>query len=256
MVQIAFVVSDSHINVDAATLAQRVRNQFGVEKVEPLAPSDGIVEIKIDGVTVMIAPMGAAYPTSDLDSLPGISVRGWASGKRPDFTNKDHAILTVVGEHDEKKAAAALTVAAAALCVPATCVGVMWGPSEEFVHPSHIASAAKEAFSNAPPTTLWINTLPYQTKDGFGLTTQGLSTFIGRELHFLPHREYTLEDLLGFSLDVSDYLFEKGGIIQNGDTLDFSDTSNLRARWVDENVDGEKEPLHWIELSVEPASRN
>lgn len=252
MVQIAFVLSDSHIDVDAATLAQRVRSQFGVERVEPLAPSDGIAEIKIDGVTVMIAPMGVAYPASDLDSLPSISVRGWRSGRPPDFANKDHAILTVVGEDNKKKAAAALTVAAAALCDPATCVGVMWASSEEFVHPSLIASAAKEAFGKAPPTTLWINTLPYETKDGFGLTTQGLSTFIGRELHFLPHREYTLEDLLVFSIDVSDYLLENGGVIRNGDTLDFSDTSNLRARWIDEKVEGEDEPQRWIELEVEP----
>jgi hypothetical protein len=257
MVQVAFVISDVALDIDAIELAQRLKVQFSIERIEALPPEAGssILQITIDGVIVMIAPMGVGYPASDLESLPHVSRRGW-NGKTPDYQSRDHAIVTTFGARSEKEAAAMLTVVTAGLCAAPTCKGVVWGNSGEFLHPATLPQYARDALGAEPPIAMWVNTLPYRTRDGIGLTTRGLATFVGRELHFVPHRDHSAEDLIGRGVDFSTYLFEQGLVLLDKQSVGYSKTDKLRVRWTEENVDGEDEPIKWIELHVEALDRN
>lgn len=252
--QLAFVLFAETQPIDAAALAARVKNLYALEQVTPVAtePGSTVVEIEIDGVVVMVASVGAPFPTDELRQLPPVSLRGWEDDK-PDVSSRNHLIVTTHGHKDDRQAASLVTLVSSALCASESCRGIFWGTSDEFVSPRLMAEHARDAAAGETAADLWVNTYPYRANEGMGLTTSGLAEFVGREIHLLPHADHNAEELIGLGIDLADYLITNGPVLKNGHTVGFTDAQNLRVRWTEETVDGEEEPRRWIELKVEPA---
>ena len=164
-------------------------------------------------------------------------------------SHKAHAVVVGTGG-DAKGVAVALTLVAAELCRAEACLGIYWGTSAVLAHKTLFVEVTGGVAVDAPAISLWVNAHPYETAEGIGLTTQGLSTFIGRDLHFLPHASHDLDGIFDRALDYSEYLYSNGLVVKDGESLGYSETDIYRARWSEERDEGDA-TTKWIELRVE-----
>lgn len=252
--QLAFPLFSKAPTFTATSLSDALSKRLRGHKIEAESDDGSVLGINVDGASVLVSRMPAPFPASDLAGIHPFSKRGWHKSSESAERNIQHAIVTVVGASTPKLEALAVTLVVAELCASDICLGVFWGTSGVLAHRTTFLEGVSGVDLNAPALSIWVGAEPYQGGDGFGLRTRGLAELVGRDLHFLPHRSHNdLGILFGRALDFSEYLYREGLVVLDGQSLGYSKTDVLRAKWTDEPVEGGNEVTRWIELAVEAA---
>jgi hypothetical protein len=239
--------------LDAHKIAAALTRRHRGFKFSASSDRNDIFTINVNKIAVIVSPIPQPIPGDDVSGLDEFSRRGWDNSVEPE-SHKAHAIVVGTGG-DAKDVALALTIVAGELCRVEACLGIYWGPSHVLAHKDFVVGATESVAVDAPAMWLWVNAHPYQTDDGIGLTTEGLSTFVGRELHFLPHPSHDLDDIFDRALTFSEYIYSNGLVVKDGQSLGYSETDVFRARWTEEAVES-GEPLKWIELKLEASGKD
>ena len=234
--------------LDAHEISAALNRRHKEHKFAASSDSNDILTIEVNDASVIVMPIPHPIPGDHITGLDPFSRRGWDKAVSPE-DHKAHAVVVGTGG-DAKSVAVTLTIVAAELCRSEACLGIYWGASEVLAHKDFFVEATAGVPVDTPVISLLVNAHPYETAEGIGLTTQGLSTFIGRDLHFLPHTSHDLDEIFGRALNYSEYLYINGLIVKDGESLGYSETDIYRARWSEERCEG-GEISKWIELRVE-----
>ncbi len=251
MVQLAFPLFRELpvLNAKAMTksLSKRHRwHKFASEK------NDGdICSIEVDSVSVLIKPIAAPIPGDDIAQTHPFARRGWHGTSDTPDDHLAHAVVTSFGTADPKLAAVAMTIVLDEICQSQNCLGVLWGVSGVLAHRSIVTRFASRVDVDEPALNLWVSALPYQAEAGVGLSTRGLSAFIGRDLHFMPSEHHDPETVFERAMDIAEYLYANGPVVLDGQSVGYSEIDVIRAKWTEESSENDSDPQRWIELTVE-----
>jgi hypothetical protein len=251
MVQLVFPLFREPPAIDTHAMAKSLQRRHRANKFTPEAGKDSVSELRVDDILVMLMPIPTPIPGDDIANVHHFARRGWHKTSDTPENHRAHAIVTTVGDHDPKQQAAALTMVVGELCRSKNCLAAMWGASGVLAHRDVLIGLAEEVSANEPALMLWVDAMPYRNEQGVGLSTRGLSTFIGRELHFLPSPHHEIETVFDRAADFAEYLYAHGPVVLDGQSVGYSETDVIRARWTEDPGEKDGETRRWIELTVE-----
>jgi hypothetical protein len=231
--QMAFVLLERPVEPDMAALAQAIRRShpdLPVEMPEVSAKADQRIAspmLNCAGHMVVVMSMPAPVPRDDTTARRASAM--WPEAQATFDRHRAHIIVSTVGTGDHALPLARVITAVIGGVISAVpgCLAVVWNgrvaqPADRFLEAS---TAAFAAFPNFP-FPLWIGIHPFRYDVGIVAVTDGLSSFVGREIEFEGgglDPATVIHKVAGFAA----YLVERGSVIPDGHTFGASQTERF-----------------------------
>jgi hypothetical protein len=207
MAQLAFVLFAAAPKVNPALIVEAINQRHPIRRARVEPQVKDLSCLSVDGELVLFRVMPEPFPPStEFGGLNPFSRRGWDGKPENPEANTAHILLATHSEQDNREAAMALTLVVEAMAATGPCVGIYWNDSGLLVHPSMMAGYAKATDGGPPPLALWVNAVPWSTENGLRVYTEGLATFVGRELDFPADKRFKLEDIFNRAMNIANYL--------------------------------------------------
>ena len=212
-----------------------------------------LIEIGRTVVTVMY--IDQALPPGTLNEALAQN-RVWKDAAESTARHTAHYIVSHINASrtfpEVRQDAVAITLVCAALCKVTPANSVNWVASQTIVPAAKLDVNIATLTGGTWPLPMWVNLLPYggqHDADGralVGVLTQGLTAFVGREIHFVPG-VFDPKTVQERAIMLADYLIGNGAVLGDGDTVGISESERIRVRYVDDDRIGVKT----FELTVE-----
>lgn len=225
----AFALLDAPRPLDLEGLAEALKARRPKLAAGISAHAKPGAHLRIAGGAVAVTPVAAP--------VKGLKLQAGAPARL--IRHQAHvAAATLESCGDSRQDALALSYVMAELCRRMGARGVYWPTSGGFAPADHFI--AKTEAEDSWPTDVWLSFLvrhePMREnpdRRGYGVRTQGMHPFFGYELDMPASQVWPGVDRAARrAVQVASYLFARGGVIKDGDMLDFGEDKPLRAQIV------------------------
>jgi hypothetical protein len=197
---------------------------------------DTLIEINVDGTVLSVGLIDAPYPAKALED----AIKGSRLFPNAAEVLKLHKSHLVVFLSDFKgpmiNKAMLLTMVVAALCDDPASLAISWAVPTFLIKPSLFKELASISSVDDPPIYLWIDIRIGKNQDGtFGGYTRGMNAFGFKDYEFRSTKKQPKELTDLFSMFIL-YLFEKGDVIKDGDTIGLTAEQIIKVRFEDSKI--------------------
>jgi hypothetical protein len=197
-----------------------------------LAASGTVLDVRVsDGSFALVSVVSQPIPWGDLGPCVDAAEAYWADAQTQMRSHRAHAIVAfTMNDGDALDRALMLTRIVAAVTACSDAVGVYWGDGA-VVQPAAAFVAEAQAMSREYlPLYLWLGFYGRQELDGrLTVRTYGLRRFRLMDVEVVAAPE-DLESMLGRAFNVAHYLLDNGPVLNDGDTIGFTEGERLKVR--------------------------
>lgn len=211
-----------------------------------------ILSFEVNNTSIILAPMGAAIPWSELEGPCATSIL-WKDVEKDVKKHTNHMVVTVMSDDlSPIEISNVLTQATAAIL--STCpnaLGVYWGNATLLIPKNIFCDFATKILPENPPVHIWVDFRVGPDEEGIssGFTT-GLAALELMEIEAIKVPE-PYSELRERLTSLADYLLNNGMVIKDGDTVGGDQDEKIKVRYADSEY-GHKENV--IRLNYENAT--
>jgi Domain of unknown function (DUF4261) len=260
---IAYMPLSGPASVSAGQLADAIAARFPLipMSVRPVGPAGGMGQsflIAIDDVTLTVMLIDQPLPRDAYETALELD-RVWPQAAEAMRGQKAHLIAATLDDaksHGEAiNAAAALTLAAAALVNLTGAKAVIWSNAETIIEPDRFMAAAAGLQDKRIPVDIWTGLRWLDGPPAAGgartlaVLSSGLFPFIGREIEFEP-APMTPYEIGQRVIGLCDYLIRSGPVIGDGETVGLTEDEHIRVRHAEH---GQRPGIPVLRLMIDSA---
>jgi hypothetical protein len=224
----AIVLLERPLPVDLQYLIEKLGNFYPALPCEVVgAPNTGgPPSIRCAGHVLILISVDSPIPNDD--ALWERAALIWPDARKAAARHRAHLIVSIQEASASKLEGARLTTAVVGVisALPDVCAIIWEGKIGR--SPQMWREMSQRSFAPYPhyPIMLWVDVLPFKSGQSAGALSVGLFSFIGREIEFdLPGMALAI--LIERVVHLVSHLIERGGVIQDNQTFQISDTEQV-----------------------------
>ncbi len=231
----AFIIFDTPVRLRSFRIAQAFRERYpGVPAPEVAEGATDIPLMKFAGIEVVLFQFDVLIPAG-WQPIARRAAAHWPQAEAAFGRHRAHVMVQTMGADATDRLHVAQTVSAAIGTILEThpeSSGVLWDMS--VAHSRDLFSElSRWAFAPYPdfPTELWVSIHRFRTEDDrVGAVTQGLSSFVGREIELLGAPSQ-FKAIVSMVRRLSVYLIQGQSPMKDGDTFGESASDRIQVQF-------------------------